>query len=58
MAFKAEVLSSLLWVSGSGRAEQYVGIYMYHTRATYLKYRDAISKKHSKTDYRDIEISQ
>ena len=38
------------------RAGQCVGIY--RTGAISLKYRDAISKKYNKTDYRDIEISQ
>ena len=43
-------------MSVGARAGQYVGIY--RTGASSLKYRDAISKKYNKTDYRDIEISQ
>ena len=40
----------------NSRARQYVG--MYRTGAISLKYRDALSKKHNKTDYRDIEVAQ
>ena len=43
-------------VNLGARAVQYVGIY--RTGAISLRYRDAISKKHIKTDYRNIEISQ
>ena len=48
--------SNLMHLNVLSRAEQYVGIY--HTGAISFKYRETISKRNNKTDYRDIEISQ
>ena len=45
-----------MFLLGFGKAGKYVGIN--RTGAISLKYLDAISENHNKTDYKEIKISQ